>query len=139
MNPANPNGNFRVYYQNVNGITSGKGTGKWNKINEFMHDNNIAIYRLTKTNVEWNKQKMTACLKPAVQRQFNHATISTSTSTMQFQENYKPGGTCTVAVKQWSGRTLMTITNTTGQGQWSGIKIRGHRQNVVIVTAYSIR
>jgi hypothetical protein len=57
MNPANPNGNFRVYYQNVNGIISGKGIGNWNKITEFMHNNNIAIYGLNKTNVEWNNQK----------------------------------------------------------------------------------
>jgi hypothetical protein len=126
MNPSNPQGNFRIYYQNVNGVTTRQGTGKWNKINEFMHTNNIAIYGLTKTNVEWNNQKTTARLKALVRKRFSHTTIATSTSTMQFKENYKPGGTCTIAVKQWSGRTVQTITDTSGQGQWRGIKIRGH-------------
>jgi hypothetical protein len=57
---------------------------------------------------------------------------------MTFQENYKSGGTCTIAVKQWSGRTVQTIKDTTGQGCWSGIKIRGHRKNIVIITAYRV-
>jgi hypothetical protein len=52
LHPANPQDNFQIYYQNVNGILSGKGTGKRNEINEFIHTNNIAIYGLTETNVE---------------------------------------------------------------------------------------
>ena len=62
----------------------------------------------------------------------------TSTTTMIFEEDYKPGGTCTVITNNWTGQSLQQIEDTTGQGRWSGTIIRGHWFNVAIITAYRV-
>jgi hypothetical protein len=57
---------FRIYYQNVNGITAKKGTSKWNEINDNMAKNKVAIFGLCKTNIEWNKHRTRAIMKATI-------------------------------------------------------------------------
>jgi hypothetical protein len=64
--------------------------------------------------------------------------MTTSTSSMRFEDNYKPGGTCTVVTNNWTGRSLGPIEDNSGQGRWSGTIIRGHWFNVAIITAYRV-
>ena len=64
--------------------------------------------------------------------------METSTSTMRFEEDHKPGETCTVITNNWTGRSLQNIEDPTGQGRWSGTIIRGHWINVAIITAYRV-
>jgi hypothetical protein len=129
---------LRIYYQNVNGITASKGTSKWNEINETMVRHKVAIFGLTETNIEWNKYKNQTIMKSVLRKHFKHATMQTSTTTMKFDDDYKPGGTCTVITNDWTGRVLTSITDETGQGRWSGIVIRAHWFNIAIITAYRV-
>ena len=131
-------GIFRIYYQNVNGVSAKKGKSKWNKINDTMAKHNVAIFGLTETNIEWNKHRTKAIMKATIRKHFAHAIMETSTSNMKFEEDYKPGGTCTVITNKWTGQSLQTIEDTTGQGRWSGTIIRGHWFNVAIITAYRV-
>ena len=96
-------GIFRIYYQNVNGVSARKGMSKWNKINDTMAKHNVAIFGLTKTNIEWNMPQTNAHMKATLRKHFAHTIMETSTSTMKFEEDYKPGGTCTVTTNNWTG------------------------------------
>jgi hypothetical protein len=101
-------------------------------------NNNVAIFGLTETNIEWNKHRTKAIMKATLRKHFKQAILATSTTTMKFEEDYKPGGTCTVVTNNWTGRSLQTIEDTSGQGRWSGTIIRGHWFNVAIITAYQV-
>ena len=138
IDPIDDNKTFRIYYQNVNGISASKGTSKWNEINETMTRHKVALFGLTETNIEWNKYKNQLIMKSVLRRHFKQATMQTSTTTMKFADDYKPGGTCTVTANIWTGRILTTIADNTGQGRWSGTIIRAHWYNIAIITAYRV-
>jgi hypothetical protein len=129
---------FRIYYQNVNGISTSKGTSKWNEINATMAKNKVAMFGLTETNVDWNKHKNQAIMTLVLRKHFRHATMQTSTSTMKFTDDYNLGGTCTVTTNNWTGRILTQICDNTGQGRWSGNIIRAHWFNIAVITAYRV-
>ena len=63
--------------------------------------------------------------------------MATSTSAIQVTSYYKPGGTATIALNKWSGRVNEQIHDKTGQGRWSGFKLRAHRP-IIVVTAYRV-
>jgi hypothetical protein len=107
-------------------------------MNDTMAKNKVAIFRLTETNIEWNKYRTKAIMKATICKHFDHAILTTSTTRMNFKEDYKPGRTCTVITNNWTGRSLQSIEDTTGQGRWSGTIIRGHWFNVAILTAYRV-
>ena len=131
-------GTFRIYYQNVNGVSASKGKSKWNDINDIMAKQKVSIFGLSKTNIEWNKNQTKGIMKAILRKHFAHAILETSTTRMKFEEDYKPGGTCTAITNNWTGRFLQSIEDNTGQGRWSGIIIRGHWFNVAIITAYRV-
>jgi hypothetical protein len=133
IDPIEDNKTFRIYYQNVNGISASKGTSKWNEINETMTRGHKG---LTETNIEWNKYKNQLIMKSVLRKHFKQAIMQTSTTTMNFTDDYKPGGTCTVTTNKWMRRTLTTISDDTGQGRWSGTVIRAHWYNIAIITVY---
>jgi hypothetical protein len=113
IDPIDDNKTFRIYYQNVNGISASKGTSKWNEINETMTRHKVALFGLTETNIEWNKYKNQLIMKTVLRKHFKQATMQTSTTTMNFADDYKPGGICTVTTNKWTGRTLTTIADDT--------------------------
>jgi hypothetical protein len=131
-------GVFRIYHQNVNGVSAKKGTSKWNDINDTMATHNVAIFELAETNIEWNKHRTKAIMQATSRKHFDHSTMMTSTTTMKFEDNYKPGGTCTVITNNWTGRSQQQIEDTTGQRRWSRTIIRGHWFNIAIITAYRV-
>ena len=110
-------GIFRIYYQNLNGVSARKGTSKWNEINDIIAKYKIAIFGLTETNIEWNKHRTKAIMKATLRKHFKYAIMTTSTTTMKFKDDYKPGGTCTIISNNWTGRSLENINDTTGLGQ----------------------
>jgi hypothetical protein len=77
-------------------------------------------------------------MKATLRKHFKHAIMTTSTTTIKFDEDDKPGGTFTVITNNWTGRSLESIDDTTGLGRWSGTKIRGHWFNVAVITAYRV-
>ena len=95
-------------------------------------------FGLAETNIEWNNFRTKAIMQATTRKHFAHSIMMTSTTTMKFDEEYKPGGTCTVITNNWTGRSLQQIEDTTGQGRWSGTIIRGHWFNVAIITAYRV-
>jgi hypothetical protein len=115
-----------------------KGTSKWNDINDTMATHNVAIFGLAETNIEWNKYQTKAIMQATTRKHFDHSIMMTSTTTMKFDDDYKPGGTCTVITNNWTVRSLQQIEDTTGQGRWSGTIIRGHWFNIAIITAYRV-
>ena len=138
MNDASgePN-NFRIYSQNVNGLNAGRGTGKWEGILEMANTNNVSIMGLSETNTEWNNYRLTSRLKAKLRKHSNHGHMTHSTSSIKVSSYYKPGGTATIALNKWSGRITNCITDTSGQGRWSGFILRA-RKPIVVITAYRV-
>lgn len=127
----------RINFQNIKGLNTGKGTGKWDEIISTANKRGVSILGLAETNTEWNNNRLTSRLKGRLRKQSNHLNMTTSTSAIKVQSYYKPGGTATIALNNWAGRVIEPIQDKSGQGRWSGFKIRAHRP-IIVITAYRV-
>ena len=128
--------NFRIYFQNVNGLE--KGTRKWEDMLQEMKTRQVSVCGFAKTNTEWHAKKTTSRLKAKLRSIAGQATMSTSTTNLKFKSIYKPGGTATIALQNWSGRVTKTITNNSGQGRWSGFQLRTKTRQLIVLTVYRV-
>ena len=116
--------NFRIYFQNENGLAVGKGTRKWEDMIQEMNTRKVSVCWFAETNFEWNWEKTTARLIAKLRKTAGKATIATSTTNLKFKSTYKPGGTATIALHEWSGRVMESIRDQSGQARWSGFQLR---------------
>ena len=130
--------NFRIYFQNVNGLAVGKGTRKWEDMINEMTTRQVSVCGFAETNTEWHAEKTKARLKAKLRKIAGQATMTTSTTNLKFKTIYKPGGTATIALNKWSGRVLEPVIDPLGQGRWSGFQLRTQTNNLVIVTVYRV-
>jgi hypothetical protein len=130
--------NFRLYFQNVNGLAVGKGTRKWEDIINEMKTRKVSVCGFAETNVEWQAKNTKARLKSKLRHIAGKSTMTTSTTSLKFKSTYKPGGTTTIALNDWAGRVIQTVKDPSGQGRWSGFQMRTKNHNIVIVTAYRV-
>jgi hypothetical protein len=115
--------NFRVYFQNVNGLSVGKHT-QWDNILNKMTSKETAVFGLAESNVEWANRQLQARIKAKLRKHYKNTRIATSTSSIKFDTYYKQGGTATIAQKKWSGIASASITDETGKGRWSGLRFK---------------
>ena len=138
MDIAQQENNFRIYFQNINGLAAGKGTRKWEDIIQEMTTRQVSVCGFAETNTEWQAEKTRARIKAKLRKVAGQATITTSTTNLKFKTIYKPGGTATIALKKWSGRVSETVLDSSGQGRWSGFQLRTQTSNLVIITVYRV-
>ena len=138
MDKAHQENNFRVYFQNINGLAAGKGTRKWEDIIQEMTTRQVSVCGFAETNTEWQAEKTKARIKAKLRKVAGQATMTTSTTNLKFKTIYKPGGTATIALKKWSGRVSETVSDPSGQGRWSGFQLRTRTNNLVIITVYRV-
>ena len=88
MTPDEDNNIFRIYFQNINGLNVGKGTGKFEGILSTANNNNVSVMGLAETNTEWNNPRLTSRIKAKLRQQSNHAHMTTSTSAIKVTSYY---------------------------------------------------
>jgi hypothetical protein len=97
---------------------------------------NIDALSLTVTNLNWNpKLHQIAC--SLAQKHVNSCHITTSSNDGPCMGNYQPGGTATAVFGNLTGRISSKITDSSGMGRWSGVKLHTNSKSLLnIVTVY---
>mmetsp|Transcript_21357 Transcript_21357/g.30579 ORF Transcript_21357/g.30579 Transcript_21357/m.30579 type:complete len:129 (+) Transcript_21357:432-818(+) len=100
----------------------------------------IALIGLAETNREWNKPELQTQLREATHKIWSASVIQTSTSSEQFEDNYKPGGTATIVCKDhWTCRLLEKREDPWGLGRWSCLLLSGKKSRKVLwVNGYRV-
>ncbi len=97
----------------------------------------VSVFAAQETNVHWNEDTthllQTQCQSVAPQIQ-----ITTSTSAEKTTEWYKPGGTITMAMNNWTSR-VVTKGHDTYLGRWSYLEFVGKQdKRLIVMSSYCV-
>jgi hypothetical protein len=94
---------------------------------------------MIETNVEWKHSKYRETKNQLLRKTFRGARVELCTSDVSFEVRYKPGGTETAALGNWSHRVVGRGRDPTGCGRWSYV-IYGEKGSKLItyVSVYRV-
>ena len=110
-----PRDTIRLFLKNINGIKNYNSWAAFDNACEYLHSLNVDIIGITETNINWN-EKIRSDTRQKLQKHYQTALISTSSSTDPTKSYYQPGGTTTIITNQYTGRTVKPIIDLTGMG-----------------------
>jgi hypothetical protein len=73
---------------------------------------------MIETNVEWKHFQYREATNQLPREKFGGARVELCTSDVSFEGRYKPGGTATAALGNWSHRVVGSGMDSTGCGRW---------------------
>jgi hypothetical protein len=138
MDSTNPH-HFRVFFQNINGLTAGKSMERWKETVTTMREKQCEIFGLAETNTNWNSNNIKNNISRIINHQFSNS--STILSSNRYNPNKKkrflPGGTIQSCTNHWKSRCIMTISDFRNMGRWTGQKFQlKQHKTLTIITAY---
>jgi hypothetical protein len=80
---------------------------------------------MIETNVEWKHFQYRETTNQLLKKTFRGARVEFCTSDVSFKGRYKPGGTATAALGNWSHRVVGSGRDPTGCGRWSYVTYDG--------------
>jgi hypothetical protein len=130
---------FRIYFQNINGITTGQDMERWDNVVSTMKDNCCEIFGLAETNTNWKSYNINNNLDHILRNKFSHS--STILSSNRFNPTnvtaYQPGGTLQTCTGHWVSRCIGKIIDDRHMGRWTGQTFQLKQQKTLsIITAY---
>lgn len=127
INKKQPN-TIRLYFQNIRGAKNNNSWDDWIQSANYLQQHEVDIISYTETNIKWtDANKIEARnniknIKPL--KYYKHSIISTSNSDDPYGSYFQPGGTCTIATNNFTGRVVKDIGDTSGLGRWSGLRLK---------------
>jgi hypothetical protein len=134
-----PENCFRIYFQNINGLTTGNSLERWSEHVTTMKEKYCDIFGLVETNTNWQSNNIKTDIDSEVYKQFS--TSSTNLSSNRYnppsREKYLPGGTLQTCTGHWTSRCMEKIHDSRNMGRWSGHKFRfKNSKTLTLITAY---
>jgi exonuclease III len=128
---------LRIYFQNINGIRlENEGA---DMLDIFLQMENIRadVFGFAETKLASDQPFIKHLLHHNKRKIWDHARLTTSTSTAVLDGYHKPGGTLTCATNSLVGRVCENISDP--YGRWSGIELMGRSdKRLFILTVYQV-
>lgn len=113
---------YRVLLQNPNGIEPSPENHHFQLGLNTCYDHCVAFISLTETNIEWRHPINRDKLRNSLKKWWDGAAFQSSTSSIPFTQNYKPGGTVSIVCgNHWVARIIEKEEDESGLGRWSFI------------------
>jgi hypothetical protein len=94
---------------------------------------------IIKSNVEWQEYEWRENTCQTIRKTFGDAWVEYRTSKTKFEGLYKPGGTVTAALGNWSHRVIDSGSDATGCGRWSYVTYGGRGgKRFTYITVYRV-
>mmetsp|Transcript_10291 Transcript_10291/g.22640 ORF Transcript_10291/g.22640 Transcript_10291/m.22640 type:complete len:241 (+) Transcript_10291:1085-1807(+) len=127
----------RLFFTNPNGLNLGRTGGDFTEYLETAKTRNIDILCLAEINLDTRKHTVQDKMRLAARRQFNHFRLTTGSSTISSQNEFKPGGTLIMTTDSTSARIIETSIDPLGR--WTTHTFLGKRgQQIVLICAYQV-
>jgi len=97
---------LRFYSQNVHGLKMGSNCEELDSILQSLKENNVGIFGLAESNVEFNHPWIRNKYNQEVRSVWTQAKSAMATSKTEWEGNYKPGGTVTTATGLWTSSVV---------------------------------
>jgi hypothetical protein len=121
-----------VLFHNINGM---KDTTNWYQVLLTMKELNVNIFGFAEINRSLNRGYKKEWFD-TIRKIFYYSKTTHSESKVQFESNYKPGGTMTTITGKWQSRVTTQGQDPTGLGRWSYMRIASKKASMIIATAY---
>jgi len=96
-----------------------------------------SVFSAQETNVHWNEETISH-LRAQCRRANPQTRLATSTSAEKASNWFKPGGTITMALNQWTGRVINNGTDP-NLGRWSYLEFIGkHDKRLIVMSGYRV-
>jgi ribonuclease HI len=131
---------FRIYFQNINGLTAGKSMERWNETVMLMQDKKCEILGLAETNTDWKSYNIKTNISRIINKQFiNSSTILSENryNPTKKRSRFQPGGTLQSCTGHWKSRCISIIHDFRNMGRWTGQKFQlRNNTTLTVITAY---
>ena len=132
-----PEGAFRVYNQNVNGISLDRRGGQFDVLCRIIREMQVDVMCGQEHKLEYQKPQVRSILYDTARQHWQRSRLCFSTSSIEFASIYKPGGTFMIANGNITGRVIKQYADP--GGRWSSQTFQGgsgHR--VTIASVYQV-
>lgn len=134
-----PDHQFRVWYQNPNGIKVTDNDHSLKHMHQYLFEQNVDIACFAETNLEWNHSWVRRKLDTTGRRRWKLFQATTSTSARVFANSYKPGGMMMFSAGPIQTRLVKEGSDPYKMGRWSFQTFRGKENiRVTFITAYRV-
>lgn len=128
-------GMFRVYYQNVHGVSRDDVTLAQDL--QALAEFDVGCFCLSETNLDWHRPYVRSDFLARQRKTWNHAATSFSSIDMESSSDYMTGGTLTSTVDRWSSRVFKKDADPSGMGRWSYQTLVGKKKSkLTVITGY---
>jgi hypothetical protein len=98
-----------------------------------------ASLRMIETDVEWKHFQYRETTNRLLKKTFGGARVEFCTSDVSFEGRYKPGGTATAALENWSHGVVGSEMDPTGCGRWRYVTYGGKGSKLITyISAYRV-
>ena len=125
---------IQIYTQNIDGISTKNTEDHFHHILTSMADRDVDVMGFAETNIEWNDPVINSKLYKIMKQHFPGGNWKPSTSNIQMETIYKPGGNLIVTNKSIRSRTLHTEAD--NKGRWAWQVLYGSDRPITIIQAY---
>ena len=127
----------RLISLNVNGLRRGDNYQDILEMAQALKTSSVDLALLGETNLDWHSAAR-GKVREKFQRIYHQTKLSTSSSIIQYNTAYQPGGTATIVTDQYTGR-VSAMGRDDELGRWSySILLGTHGRTIVLVTVYQV-
>ena len=131
------NGLFRVYYNNVNGLSTGRDNNDIQMFVKSIMKKECAIVAITEPNRNFDMPQMRSDYINTMRNASTHHQTALASAQMGWPNNYQPGGTAITVRNKWATRFIDKGSDT--MGRWSHTTLTGKgTTRVTFIVAYRV-
>jgi hypothetical protein len=133
-----PDNHLRFIFQNINSLRPNS-IDKWaattRQIFQFFAD----VVGFCETCTNWRKRDLKKRFQISANKSLKNPILSTTTTTLNYDADYVPGGCCQITANSWTTRHDSVIYDSFRHGRWVGNTYRlSTDRQLHIVTAYRV-
>jgi hypothetical protein len=136
---TNDSNSFRVFFQNINGLTAGKSIERWIETVNTIKEKQCEIFGLAETNTNWRSHNIKNNINRIINNAFSNSStiLSSNRCNPKDDSRFLPGGTLQSCTGHWKSKCIALIHDFRNMGRWTGQKFQLRQQKTLtIITAY---
>ena len=130
-------GLFRVYSQNVNGLSTSNSNLEVDEFAAAMSHKTVALAAMQETNRNFERTSVAQSFHQCFRNVSTHHQGAVASARLQFQSDYQPGGTAVAVLNKWATRFVSKGSDSFGR--WSWITLVGSGTlRITFISAYRV-
>lgn len=127
----------RIYCQNVNGIKLETDGGQYKELCQIQQEVQADIACYQEINLDTTQYQVNQTVQTTTRQFWHRARVNLASSTITFQNQWKPGGTAIISTGSITGRVIATGHDELGRWSYQTFQ-GGNRRQLTVISAYQV-